>query len=223
MFTEGDTAIKYAEGSRGTHTVDTYKATDPEGVSLTWTKLGNDAEDFDFVNGVLSFRQAPDFEAPVDHNTDNTYEVTLQISDGNSDNNQDWVIRIEVTNVDEDGVVTLTSLNPKEGVLISAVLTDPTAVPQTREPSPTSRISKRPSGSGTGPRPGTALGPRSRRPRRPMGSLQLRQIPRATHQVWTTFECICAPGLVTLMDTVLTLSRTRPPTTTPASRPTSCR
>ena len=78
MFTEGDIAIKYAEGSRGTHAVDTYKATDPERVSLTWTKDGIDAEDFDFVNGILSFKQAPDFEAPVDGDTGNTYEVTLR-------------------------------------------------------------------------------------------------------------------------------------------------
>ena len=126
MFTEGDTTLKYAEGSRGTHLVDTYRATDPEGVSLTWTKLGEDgADDFDFVNGVLSFKQAPDYEAPVDQDTDNTYEVTLQISDGTEANDRDRIIRIEVTNVDEDGVVTLSSLNPKEGVSISAELSDP--------------------------------------------------------------------------------------------------
>ena len=124
-FTEGATATKYAEGDRGTHLVDTYKASDPEKGTITWTLLGTDAEDFTFERSELRFNQAPNYEDPQDSGRDNVYEVTLQASDGTTANDQDLEITVTVTNVDEDGEVTLTTLQPKEGFTITATLTDP--------------------------------------------------------------------------------------------------
>ena len=129
-FTEGDTAILYAEGSRGTHLVDTYKATDPEGVTVALTLSGDDADDFTFSNGILSFKQAPDYEDPQDtqgsNDPANEYNVTITASDGNTESDDvPRTVTIEVTNVDEDGGVTLSSQNPKEGIAITATLMDP--------------------------------------------------------------------------------------------------
>ena len=130
VFTSGATSTKYAEGARGTHRVGTYAVSDPEGETVTLTMLEQgDAEDFTFENGVLSFKQAPDYEAPLDTGPDNEYVVTLQASDGVIANDEDQEVTIEVTNVNEEGVVTLTSEQPKEGVPITAKLIDPDGSP----------------------------------------------------------------------------------------------
>jgi sugar lactone lactonase YvrE len=80
-------------------------ATDPENNPLTYSLAGGaDASDFTInqTSGILSFATAPDFEAPGDANTDNVYEVTVAVSDGQggSDTQQ---ISVTVTNVDEGG------------------------------------------------------------------------------------------------------------------------
>ena len=80
-------------------------ATDPDSDPLTYSFAGG-ADDSDFTinqtSGVLSFTTPPDFEAPGDANTDNVYEVTVAVSDGQggSDTQQ---ISVTVTNVDEGG------------------------------------------------------------------------------------------------------------------------
>ena len=124
-FTKGATMTKYAEGDRGTHRVDTYTASDPENGTITWTLLGTDAEDFTFEGSHLRFNQAPNYENPQDSDVDNDYEVTLRASDGTTANDQNLAITVTVTNVDEDGEVTLTTLQPKEGFAITATLIDP--------------------------------------------------------------------------------------------------
>lgn len=51
-------------------TVETYTAS----ASVTWTLSGTDAADFAISSGgVLTFAAAPDYEAPADANTDNSY------------------------------------------------------------------------------------------------------------------------------------------------------
>ncbi|MCB9775988.1 MAG: DUF4347 domain-containing protein [Nitrospiraceae bacterium] len=54
--------------------------------------------------GVLVFNTAPDFEAPGDANTDNVYEVTVQVSDGNGGFDTQ---AISVTVVDNVGTLTV--------------------------------------------------------------------------------------------------------------------
>ena len=74
----------------------------------------------------LSFKDAetPDYESPGDSGRNNVYEVTVKVTDseGNSDE-QD--VTVKVTNVEELGVVTLSTLQPRVGFPVTATLTDP--------------------------------------------------------------------------------------------------
>ena len=72
----------------------------------------------------LSFKANPDYESPGDSGGDNVYEVTLVVTDskGNSDE-QD--VTVKVTNIEEDGVVTLSTLQPRVGFPVTATLADP--------------------------------------------------------------------------------------------------
>ena len=49
----GDAAPNYAEN--GTAAVATYSATDPENAAITWSLGGDDAGDFEYSGGVLTF------------------------------------------------------------------------------------------------------------------------------------------------------------------------
>ena len=110
---------------------------------MTWSldPASIDREDFeiDSSTGVLTFKTPPDFEAPGDTDTRNTYNVTIQAADDKSgapdeDGREDPVtltLEVTVTDVEEAGVVTLTTLQPQEGVEISATLMDPDGKPRT--------------------------------------------------------------------------------------------
>ena len=108
--------------------VATFTATDPEGESIVWSVADDNAGEFTIVNGVLRFKSAPDFENPQG-GTDNesvTYQVTVQASDGGAAATTAMEpVTIEVTNVEEPGTITLSTLQPQVGVVITAMLTDP--------------------------------------------------------------------------------------------------
>ena len=53
---EGEAPEEYAENGRSA--VANFRATDPEGKSITWTVDGNDADDFSIVKGVLRFKNS---------------------------------------------------------------------------------------------------------------------------------------------------------------------
>ena len=53
------------------------------------------------------------------------YTVTVQASDGGVDTTATEEVTIEVTNVDEPGTVTLSTLQPQVDVVITATLDDP--------------------------------------------------------------------------------------------------
>ena len=95
---------------------------------LTWSLSGADASKFSIpetgATRTLSFKANPDFESPGDSGGDNVYEVTLVVTDskGNSDE-QD--VTVKVTNIEETGVVTLSTLQPRVGFPVTATLTDP--------------------------------------------------------------------------------------------------
>ena len=94
----GQISISYEEN--GTDAVATYTASDPEGTSITWDLLGDDNSLFSIsALGMLTFKIAPDFEAPADANTDNEYLVTVQASDGSNTDTQP--VTVTVTNVNE--------------------------------------------------------------------------------------------------------------------------
>ena len=96
----GDTAtVSVAENSAAAATV---TAIDPDaGQTLAFSIAGGvDAALFtiDSTTGALAFVSAPDFEAPTDAGSDNTYEVTVQVSDGNGGTDTQ-AISVSVTNL----------------------------------------------------------------------------------------------------------------------------
>ena len=88
-----------------TFAVTTVAATDANpGNTLSYSIGGTDAAlfDIDSVTGALTFKALPDFEVPVDANTDNDYELTVTVSDGNTGSDaQD--ITVTVTQVADSG------------------------------------------------------------------------------------------------------------------------
>ena len=65
---------------------------------------GADSSKFDFTaaDGMLKFKDAPDFEKPADADKDNVYEVTITATDGNA-NMATRDVKVTVTNAEEDG------------------------------------------------------------------------------------------------------------------------
>ena len=122
-----NSAVTHAEGD--TSVVMTLNASDdddsnvdPE-IPLTWSLSGADSDSFvqsDLKGDSfdLQFTSAPDFEA------DNSYSVTVTVTD--SDNSQDARnVVVTIDNVEEAGVVTLDTVTPKQGVVVTATLNDP--------------------------------------------------------------------------------------------------
>ena len=127
--------------------VSTYTA-DPEvtgtgceAATCTWSLEGADAGDFNIGNqtagtiGQLTFKEAPNYEAPADANRDNVYMVTVVVTDagieGKGKLSAERDVVVTVTNFNEPvtgdttPVVTLSSLVPKVGVPLTATLDDP--------------------------------------------------------------------------------------------------
>ena len=132
--------IEYPE--KGTHTVAAYTAMDPEGEEITWSLSdavddghGPDYGDFTIEGGVLTFKKSPDYENSTDKvgtspstavENDNTYEVTVVAADSDTGGMMRTVtVTVTVTNVEEDGEVILSTLQPLEGIPLTATLTDP--------------------------------------------------------------------------------------------------
>ena len=143
-------AVSYAEikdDAPNTDAVATYVGTDPEGASISWDLRGADASFFTINGGVLQFVNSPDFEDPKDRSGDNTATPDAEgTPDDTSDNTYSVVIRaiasrasddtgpaeavdtrvdVTVTDVDEDGEVVISSLQPEIDIPIMASLTDP--------------------------------------------------------------------------------------------------
>ena len=121
-FAQDSGAIEYAE--KGTDPVATYTAVDPEGAAIAWSLSGADAAGFTIAGGVLAFVKEPNFEAPADAApADNIYVIMVEATDGTGHVGRETVM-VEVTNVDEDGTVELSALQPAPGVAFTATLTD---------------------------------------------------------------------------------------------------
>jgi len=68
--------------NEATQTVTTLKATGLSSAPLSYSiEGGADAQQFSLESQKLTFKVVPDYEAPTDANSDNTYEVTIKISD----------------------------------------------------------------------------------------------------------------------------------------------
>ena len=122
---EGDDSKDYPEN--GTDKVATYTAMDPEGNEVLWSLSGDEGGMFSINGGVLRFKNPPNY------GMDNTHEVTVRASDGGDD----WSVigvTVMVTDVDEPGTITLSSLQPQAAEVFtvnppdSPAVTDPDEV-----------------------------------------------------------------------------------------------
>ena len=88
---------------------------DDTGDTITYTLGGDDMASFaiDSGTGQLMTKAVLDFEAPLDADTDNAYEVTVTASDGNTDDDATMSVTITVTDMgladsydaNEDGMI----------------------------------------------------------------------------------------------------------------------
>ncbi len=106
----GTQSLTYPEN--GTHSLATYRATDPERDAISWSVGGTDSDDFDISEtGVLTFANVPDFEIPADANQDNEYLVRVQAFDGDLIGALDVTVRVTNAAGAEEPTITTTS-NP---------------------------------------------------------------------------------------------------------------
>ena len=89
----------------------TASASDPEQATLTYSTNGADAGlfDLDSASGELAFKTPPDYESPADQGADNTYQLTITVSDGANQVSQS--LAITVTNVNEAPAFASASVN----------------------------------------------------------------------------------------------------------------
>ena len=103
IFTS-DAMIKAAEGAT---TLPNIKATHADGDKITYSISGG-ADSVQFrINqnsGALTFKTAPDFEAPSSADKNNVYEVEVTVSDGTYNTRQ--TLTVTVTDVNEPPVIT---------------------------------------------------------------------------------------------------------------------
>jgi hypothetical protein len=86
--------------------VATYTATDVDAATtLSWSLSGTDAADFSInsSSGVLAFASNPDFEAPADSDTNNSYIIIVTVSDGSLTDTQ--TLTITITNANESASI----------------------------------------------------------------------------------------------------------------------
>ena len=111
----GKGASDYEEN--GTSMVATYMALGPDAASATWSLSGADMSDFSISSaGVLTFKSSPDYE------TKDTYMVTVNANDGSNDAMK--AVTVTITDMDEDGTVTLSSMAPVVDTELTATLMD---------------------------------------------------------------------------------------------------
>ena len=104
--------------------VATFVENDPEERAVVWTLSSDDADDFSISQGGdITFVSPPDYEEPSDADTNNDYEVTVRAFDGTATSTHDIVVT--VTDVDEDGTITLSNQQPQVGTPLTAKLADP--------------------------------------------------------------------------------------------------
>ena len=116
--------------------VATYRASDPEGATttFTWSLAEDDADAFAISDrGVLTFDPAPDYEVPTDTGHDNTYEVTIRATDDSATDlaamTGELEVEVTVQDVDEPpeiaGTDTITIAENSGAFVGSYTATDP--------------------------------------------------------------------------------------------------
>ena len=118
----GDDAPAVADD--GAVFVSTYTVADPEGDAvgaITWSLAGADSSSFTIEDGRLSFRATPDYEDP---NHAAGYDVTVQAAVAGQSSPLTLAVTATVVNIDEAGVVSLSTAQPEDDVALTATLSD---------------------------------------------------------------------------------------------------
>ena len=98
---------------------------DGDNADLEWSLAGDDAGVFEISDGgVVTFMNDPDFEDPKDANQDNAYKIYVVAEDEDGLTGM-FAVTITVTNLDEDGSVSLSTGQPTIGRPITATVSDP--------------------------------------------------------------------------------------------------
>ena len=114
ITTTSASATRLRQKENLTNRLYTYRATDPEGSTVTWSVGGTDGRYFAIdERGQFSFREEdpPDFDQPGDSGRDNVYEVTIQARDDGS-NTRALSVTVTVTNDAEGVEPTISTRNP---------------------------------------------------------------------------------------------------------------
>ena len=104
----------FSQPENRTSTLYTFRATDPEGGTVTWIAAGTDGRFFTIdERGRFSFREdsAPDFDAPQDAGGNNVYNVTVQARD-DTFNSATLDVVVTVTDHNENVEPTITTRRP---------------------------------------------------------------------------------------------------------------
>ena len=104
-------------------------ATDPEQHAVSWSLDPASPDGGSFIlsgTGTLTFRSAPDYESPLDADRDNEFDLfVVATDDGQPAASSRMPLTIRVVNIDEEGIVSLSTPGPQMGVEIRAELVDP--------------------------------------------------------------------------------------------------
>ncbi len=118
----GTTATRYVAENTGSgeNVGAPVEATEPEGEDLTYSLGGTDADslEIDSNSGQIKTKAALDYE------TKSSYSVTVTAMDPSSSTDT-ITVAIKVTNEEEDGTVTLSSVQPQVDTALTATLDDP--------------------------------------------------------------------------------------------------
>ena len=108
ITTAGGSATELSQDENRASRLYTYRATDPERETITWSVGGADGHFFAIdERGRFSFKKAnpPDFEQPADSDGDNVYDVAVQATDDTL-NTASLPVTVTVTEVNEGPEVT---------------------------------------------------------------------------------------------------------------------
>ena len=108
ITTAGGSATELSQDENRASRLYTYRATDPERETITWSVGGADGHLFAIdERGRFSFKKAnpPDFEQPADSDGDNVYEAAIQATDDTL-NTASLPVTVTITEVNEGPKVT---------------------------------------------------------------------------------------------------------------------
>ena len=103
----------------GGTSVANYTATDPDETGIDWVLTGSDSGAFTLSGGALTINEAPDYEEK------NRYRVIISAREqGGGTSVGRLIVTVNVTNVDEPGMVEVPVSEPRVGQRLTATVSD---------------------------------------------------------------------------------------------------